>query len=85
MIQLLLRRLSSDFSAITTWGVFTTEADGQNIILLNAFKDRYDFPELRRVALQEYRDWNPDMVIVEAKASGLPLTHELKTNGYTSY
>ena len=72
------KKTTSDFSAITTWGVFTTEADGQNIILLNAFKDRYDFPELRRVALEEYRDWKPDMVIIEAKATGLPLTHELR-------
>jgi predicted phage terminase large subunit-like protein len=68
----------SDYSAITTWGVFTTEADGQNIILLDAFKDRYEFPELRRVAYQQYLDWRPDMVIIEAKASGLPLTHELR-------
>ena len=68
----------ADYSAITTWGVFETEADGQNIILLDAFKDRYEFPELRRVAYQQYLDWNPDMVIIEAKASGLPLTHELR-------
>ena len=68
----------SDYSAITTWGVFETEEDGQNIILLDAFKDRYEFPELRRVAYQQYLDWKPDMVIVEAKASGLPLTHELR-------
>ena len=68
----------SDYSAITTWGVFETEADGQNIILLDAFKDRYEFPELRRVAYQQYLDWRPDMVIIEAKASGLPLTHELR-------
>ena len=75
------KKTTSDFSAITTWGVFTTEDSGQNIILLNAFKDRYDFPELRRVALEEYRDWQPDMVIVEAKASGLPLTYELRQMG----
>ena len=68
----------SDYSAITTWGVFTTEADGQNIILLDAFKDRYEFPELRRVAYEQYLEWKPDMVIIEAKASGLPLTHELR-------
>ena len=68
----------SDYSAITTWGVFETEKDGQNIILLDAFKDRYEFPELRRVAYQQYLDWKPDMVIIEAKASGLPLTHELR-------
>ena len=68
----------SDYSAITTWGVFETEADGQNIILLDAFKDRYEFPELRRVAYEQYLQWKPDMVIIEAKASGLPLTHELR-------
>ena len=72
------KKETSDFSAITTWGVFSTEDHGQSIILLNAFKGRYEFPELRRVALEEYRNWNPDMVIVEAKASGLPLTHELR-------
>ena len=72
------KKTTADYSAITTWGVFTTEDQGQSIILLNAFKDRYDFPELRRVALEEYRDWNPDMVIIEAKATGLPLTHELR-------
>ena len=68
----------SDYSAITTWGVFETEEDGQNIILLDAFKDRYEFPELRRVAYEQYLEWKPDMVIIEAKASGLPLTHELR-------
>ena len=68
----------SDYSAITTWGVFSTEDNKQNIILLDAFKDRYEFPELRRVAYKEYLDWQPDMVIIEAKASGLPLTHELR-------
>ena len=68
----------SDYSAITTWGVFETESDGQNIILLDAFKDRYEFPELRRVAYAQYLEWKPDMVIIEAKASGLPLTHELR-------
>ena len=69
---------TSDYSAITMWGVFSTEDTGQNIILLNAFKGRFEFPELRRVALEEYQDWRPDMVIIEAKASGLPLTHELR-------
>ena len=72
------KKTSSDFSAITTWGVFTTEDQGQSIILLNAFKGRYEFPELRRLAYEEYLDWKPDMVIIEAKASGLPLTHELR-------
>ena len=76
-----LKKTSSDFSAITTWGIFKTEDTGYNIILLNAFKDRYEFPELRRLAHQEYLDHRPDSVIIEAKASGIPLTHELREMG----
>jgi hypothetical protein len=40
--------------------------------LLDALKDRFEFPELRRVALEQYKYWEPDMVIVEQKASGTP-------------
>ena len=76
-----LKKTSADFSAITTWGVFHREDSGYNIILLNAFKDRYEFPELRRLAHQEYLDHRPDSVIIEAKASGIPLTHELREMG----
>ena len=76
-----LKKESADFSAITTWGVFETEDSGDNIILLAAFKGRYEFPELRRVAHEEYTWWRPDMVLVEAKASGIPLTSELRKIG----
>jgi predicted phage terminase large subunit-like protein len=76
-----LKKESADYSAITTWGVFETEDQGTNIILLNAFKDRYEFPELKKVAHEEYLFWRPDMVIVEAKASGIPLTAELRDMG----
>jgi len=76
-----LKKQTADYSAITTWGVFNTEDTGYNIILLNAFKDRYEFPELRRMAYQEYLDHKPDAVIIEAKASGIPLTHELREMG----
>jgi predicted phage terminase large subunit-like protein len=73
-----LKKESADYSAITTWGVFRTEDSGQNVILLNAFKDRFEFPELRRKAQAEYQWWRPDIVLIEAKASGIPLTHELR-------
>ena len=72
------KKETADYSAITTWGIFRREENGQNAILLDAFKDRYDFPELRRKAQKEYMFWRPDAVIIEAKASGLPLTHELR-------
>jgi predicted phage terminase large subunit-like protein len=74
-----LKKETADYSAITTWGIFYPEEGGKpNIILLDSIKDRFEFPELRREALDQYKYWQPDMVIVEQKASGTPLTHELR-------
>ena len=74
-----LKKETADYSAITTWGVwYPTEDSGANLILLDSIKGRYEFPELKRLALEQYRYWNPETVIIEAKASGLPLTYELR-------
>ncbi len=77
------KRETADYSAITTWGVFYPNegGSGPNLILLDSKKGRWDFPELKQVALDNYKFWEPDTVIVEAKASGLPLTHELRNMG----
>ena len=77
-----MKKETSDYSAITTWGVFQpTEDSGPAIILVDAVKDRFEFPELRRVAKEQYDYWKPETVIVEAKASGLPLTYEMRRLG----
>jgi predicted phage terminase large subunit-like protein len=77
-----MKKESADYSAITTWGVFYNNEDsGPQLILLDAVKDRFEFPELRRVAYQQYQYWQPETVLVEAKASGLPLTYELRKMG----
>ena len=74
-----LKKETADFSAITTWGVFYPNEDSPaNLILLDAIKERLEFPELRRRALEQYKYWQPESVIVEQKASGTPLTHELR-------
>ena len=74
-----LKKATADYSAITTWGLFYPGPDDPlNIILLDAIKDRFEFPELRRKALEQYKYWQPESVIVEAKASGLPLMYELR-------
>jgi len=76
------KKESADYSAITTWGVFYPVEDGPpNIILVDAKRGRWDFPELRRLAFEEYKYWDPEMVLIEAKASGMPLTQELRTMG----
>ena len=75
----------AEYSACTTLGVFYKAGpDGSrqaNIILLNAFRDRLEFPELKREAIQQYRDWEPDSVIIEKKASGAPLIYEMRAMG----
>jgi len=74
-----MKKETADFSAITTWGVFYPNEDSPpNLILIDAIKGRYEFPELRRLALDQYKYWKPESVIIEAKASGLPLTYELR-------
>ena len=73
-----MKKETADYSAITTWGVFHREDNGQNAILLDAFKGRFEFPELRRRAHAEYLRWEPNVVIIEQKASGIPLLHELR-------
>ena len=77
------KKQTADYSAITTWGVFYPNegGSGPNLILLDSKKGRWDFPELKQIALDEYRFWDPDTVIVEAKASGTPLTQEMRSMG----
>ena len=77
-----LKKETADYSAITTWGVFYPNEDsGPNLILLDAHKERLEFPELKKVAYDQWKYWNPDTVIIEGKASGLPLTYELRKMG----
>jgi len=77
-----MKKETADYSAITTWGVFQpTEDDPPNLILVDSLKGRYEFPELRRIAMEQYGYWNPETVIIEGKASGLPLTYELRKMG----
>ena len=76
------KKETADYSAITTWGVFRPNEGGpDNIILMDAKRGRWDFPGLKSAALEEYNYWEPDMVLIEAKATGTPLTDELRSMG----
>jgi len=73
----------ADYSACTTWGVFYLNENPQdpNIILLDALKERMEFPQLKTRAMEMYQEFQPDAFIVEAKASGAPLIFELRRMG----
>ena len=88
-------REENDYSARTTWGVFTHAAErldpvtGQIkrlpekrcVILLEAWRDKVPFPDLRREAMRAVDDWDPDYVLIEKKASGHSLIQELRQSG----
>jgi predicted phage terminase large subunit-like protein len=72
----------ADFTSLTTWGVFFNEEENEHqIILMNAIKRRMEFPELKAMASEEYRDWSPDAFIVEKKSSGTALYQEMRRSG----
>jgi len=76
---------NADYSAMTVWGVFDYEDENgnmqPNIILLDAVKKRVEFPELKEWVFEAYKEWEPDGVIIEKRASGASLIQELRRMG----
>ena len=73
----------ADYSAGTTWGIFTNDEDNSlpNIILLDVYKKRVEWVELKRDVFAAYNDWEPDGMLIEKKATGAPLIYELRAMG----
>jgi len=73
----------ADYSAGTTWGVWYNpdDHDQPNIILLDTYRKRVEWVELKRDVLEQYRQWNPDGMLIEKKATGAPLIYELRSMG----
>ena len=80
-----LKTQRADYSACTTWGIFNYPNESgetvPNLILLDAYKEKLEFPELKRAAYEKYWEYEPDQMIVEAKAAGSPLIFELRAMG----
>jgi len=73
-------------SAYTLWGVFKAEdpESGKtlnHIILLQAYKARMEFPELKRTAKQFYDEDRPDTLLIENKSAGMQLLQEFRSMG----
>jgi predicted phage terminase large subunit-like protein len=72
----------ADYNALTTWGVFfNEETNNFAIILLNAIKKRLEYPELKKLVLEEYKEWEPDSFMVEKKSAGAALYQEMRRMG----
>ena len=66
----------NDFSVCTTWG-----AIGENYYLLDVFRRRLNYPDLKRAVLEQARQYHPDIVLIEDKASGTQLIQDLHFEG----
>ena len=66
----------SDFSVCTTWGV-----KGKELFLLSVFRQRLEYPALKRAVRERQGLFGATVVLVEDKASGTQLIQELITDG----
>lgn len=74
----------ADYSACTTWGVFKDETINpprNAIMLIDAIRGKWEFPDLKRVALKHYKKHDPDICLIEGRATGQPLIYELRAMG----
>jgi predicted phage terminase large subunit-like protein len=40
-----------------------------------------EFPSLKKKAIEEFKEWDPDSIIIEKKATGAPLIYEMRSMG----
>ena len=74
---------SADYSAAVVFGVWYNPEDNDqpNLILLDMWRDKLEFPDLKAKTLELYKEWEPDALIIEKKASGAPLIAEIRKMG----
>ena len=76
------KKKSADYSAIVVFGIWTNPEDDQaHLILLEAWRERLEFPDLKKRVVEFYKEWEPDSIIIEKKASGAPLIYEMRRMG----
>jgi predicted phage terminase large subunit-like protein len=92
------QRFKRSYSVCTVWGLFRDEFGISNLILLNMWRDRVEFPELRKAAQKIAKNYKyngsdtevvpgmyvPDVILIESKATGDPLRQELKRAGVST-
>ena len=67
----------NDYSVCTTWGV----RRDRHWLLLDVFRRRLEFPELKRAVRDLAARFHPGTVLIEDRASGTQLIQELRREG----
>lgn len=63
----------ADYSVCTTWGIYN-----RTCYLLNVYRKRMAYPELKRMVIAHSEQWKPQTILIEDKASGSQLIQELR-------
>ena len=66
----------NDYSVCTVWGFLK-----EHFYLLEVVRKRLNYPELRREAVRLTKKYNPNIILIEDKASGMQLIQDLKADG----
>lgn len=64
----------NDYSVCTTWKISRNK-----IYLWKEYRERLDYPNLKKRALEQYEIHAPDVVLIEDKGNGIALIQDLKT------
>lgn len=72
---------TADYTAIQTWGVFRDKSGTPCALLLGSVCERVEYPKLRALAQEQYKQWQPDVCVIEAAASGQALIADLRRAG----
>jgi len=66
----------NDYSVCTTWGIVNKKS-----YLLNVYRERVGYPELKRAVVEQARSFRPDAILIEDKSSGTALIQDLVADG----
>lgn len=70
----------NDFSAMTIWGVWTDRQDNRRLMLVYAWQDRLEFPQLTKKVAELCTKFKVDKLLIESKAAGLSVAQELRAH-----
>lgn len=73
-----------NYSAMTLWGVFNSGTEDKpvpNMMMLDAWRGRVTFPDLKKNVIKQWEERKPDVFLVENRATGAPLIYELRAMG----
>lgn len=70
----------ADYSVCTTWGA----TDDDRYYLLDVFREKLEYPDLKRAVIALHTRWQPRTVLIEDKASGIQLIQDLRYDGLSA-